>query len=265
MIAVFTDLDGTLLDARTYAWEAARPAIDRLRELNIPWVFVTSKTRAEVEHWRAITGNEHPFIVENGGAAFVPCGYFPFSVPDSSTRGGYEVIDWGRSYVEVTAGLRAAARISSCPVRGFHDMTVDEIAVLSDLPPDQAALAKQREYDEPFQVLNEEKLTDLMRAIGHLGFEWTRGGRFFHISGHHDKALAVNTLVRLYSQWHGPLMTVGLGDSLNDVPLLHSVEVPVLVQSHHSREVQAAAPVSIVTDQPGPEGWNQAILDLLRN
>ena len=44
----FTDLDGTLLDPRTYAWTAARPALRALARRQQPLVIVTSKTRAEV-------------------------------------------------------------------------------------------------------------------------------------------------------------------------------------------------------------------------
>ena len=80
MDVIFTDLDGTLLDRETYTWEAARPALDRVKRQGIPWVLVTSKTRGEVEFWRRCLGNEHPFIVENGGAVFVPAGYFPFAI-----------------------------------------------------------------------------------------------------------------------------------------------------------------------------------------
>lgn len=37
MYLVFTDLDGTLLDHDTYSWEAARPALDRLKRQQVPW------------------------------------------------------------------------------------------------------------------------------------------------------------------------------------------------------------------------------------
>ena len=68
MDVVFTDLDGTLLEHSTYSFAEAEEALDLLRSQDIPLVICTSKTRSEVEFWRRLLGNEHPFIVENGGA-----------------------------------------------------------------------------------------------------------------------------------------------------------------------------------------------------
>ena len=55
-LAVFTDLDGSLLDHHAYSFENARPALERLREQRIPLVFITSKTRPEVEMLQAAMG-----------------------------------------------------------------------------------------------------------------------------------------------------------------------------------------------------------------
>ena len=55
-LLVFTDLDGTLLDYDTYAFDAAEPALDRLRRERIPFVLCSSKTRAEIE--AALQGKE---------------------------------------------------------------------------------------------------------------------------------------------------------------------------------------------------------------
>ena len=79
-LLVVSDLDGTLLDHTTYAFDAARAALERLRDARVPLVLCTSKTRAEVEPIRAALRNAHPFIVENGGGVFVPLGYFPFDI-----------------------------------------------------------------------------------------------------------------------------------------------------------------------------------------
>ena len=263
MDLIFTDLDGTLLDRDTYAWDAARPALDRLRQRGIPWVLVTSKTRAEVEAWRRCLENEHPFIVENGGAAFVPAGYFPYAVGAGKRRACYEVLEWGAPYAELVADLQRASQASQCRVRGFHEMTPEEVAALCDLPLSQAVLAKQREYDEPFVILDSNRAGALAAAIEKQGRHCTRGGRFWHILGANDKALAVETLTALFEQGNAPVRTIGLGDGLNDASFLNIVAAPVLIRSARAAELKARVPHGLETDRPGPAGWNEAVLALI--
>ncbi len=82
-LIIFTDLDGTLLDYSTYSFEAAIPALQLLKEKNIPLIICSSKTGKEIEHYRKKLGNTHPFISENGGGIFIPKGYFDFRVESS--------------------------------------------------------------------------------------------------------------------------------------------------------------------------------------
>ncbi|MBI4891466.1 MAG: HAD-IIB family hydrolase [Acidobacteria bacterium] len=260
MVLILTDLDGTLLDQETYEWSPARPALERLRRKGIPWIPITSKTRAEVEVWRRRLGHSHPFIVENGGAAFIPEGYFPGGVAGARQRDGYEVLEWGEPYQQLVADLEIAAEECGCRVLGFQAMTPDVVASECGMQREDALLAKQREYDEPFVVLDEGKDEVLKAAIVRRGRKWTRGGRFWHILGENDKATAALALIALYRrQWH-EVQTIGLGDGLNDVPFLLRVDHPVLIRSSRVQELQAAVPQGFVTTQPGPAGWNEAVL-----
>jgi mannosyl-3-phosphoglycerate phosphatase len=254
MQIVFTDLDGTLLDHETYAWEAARAAIDRLRERGIPWIFVTSKTRAETEHWRRLLGNEHPYVVENGAAAWWPPGYFPGEAGSA--------LVWGLPYAEVLSGLAAAARQVNCRIRGFHQMSHEEVAAACNLPLDLAVLARQREFDEPFELLDATAEAPLEAALARHGLRLSRGGRFYHASGPADKAGAVLALKQLYEKHRGPVTAIGLGDALNDLEMLRVVDRPVIVRSAQSARLARELPHALLTEQPGPAGWNHAILAL---
>jgi mannosyl-3-phosphoglycerate phosphatase len=263
MRVVFTDLDGTLLDHDTYSWDAARPALELLKKLAIPLVFVTSKTRAEVESWRRVMGNRHPFIVENGGGAFIPAGYFSHPIEQSTARDGYVVLEWGDNYADLIASLEAASRASGCAVRGFHQMTVDEVAERCGLSSDDAARAKQREYDEPFLVLDAGRADALEAAVRAQGKQLTRGGRFWHILGGSDKARAVQELTAHFEVSTGPVTSIGLGDSLNDIGFLSVVETPVLIRSPQLEAMQRGVPRGIVTHHPGPAGWNETLQRIL--
>jgi mannosyl-3-phosphoglycerate phosphatase len=263
MLAVFTDLDGTLLDHRTYSFDAARPALEQLARCNFPVILCTSKTRAEVEVLRAALDNGHPFVVENGGGVFIPLNYFPFPVERAARRGAYNVLEYGASYQDLVRALHEASRLSGCPVRGFHEMSAEEIASCCDLPLEQARLAKQREYDEPFEVLAPRALKRLLETIEQLGKRWTRGGRFHHITGNNDKAGAVTALVRLFRRRYAGLTTVGLGDAPNDAEFLRVVDVAVAVRSAHTPRLLRMVGNARPTTLPGPAGWNEALLQMV--
>ena len=255
MKVVFTDLDGTLLDHDTYSFDAARPALEALAEEGVPVVFVTSKTRAETEFWRVRTSNRHPFVVENGGAAVIPPASLPFEAPAE--------IVLGERYPVLVESLGRASRAAGVPVRGFHSLSVEEIARAASLPAGQAALAKQREFDEPFEILEESRSGDLLAAIEAEGKRWTRGGRFYHITGANDKAAAVAKLIDLYRRADPAVQTYGFGDGLNDAPFLNAVECPVLVLSRATSRLREQVPRGILTGAPGPAGWNRAVFELV--
>lgn len=260
MQVIFTDLDGTLLDPLTYSWEEARTALEELERAGVPVVVTTSKTRAEVEWWRGQIGNRHPFIVENGGAVFIPAGYFPFSASGAMTAGAYEVIELGTPYPELVAVLHAAAAESRVEVLGFHEMTAREVATACDLPLSLATLAKLRWYDEPFQVVH-GVVARLAESIEKRGLQCSRGGRFHHITGRHDKLAATQVLTALYRQAHGEIISMGFGDHWNDVTFLNAVDVPVLMDP--PAPLRAAVPRAVVAHPAGPLGWSEAVMRLL--
>jgi mannosyl-3-phosphoglycerate phosphatase len=123
-------------------------------------------------------------------------------------------------------------------------------------------LAKAREFDEPFLILNPERTTDLLAAIERRGKRWTRGGRFYHILGRNDKAAAVKILLDAYRAGRSAVRSIGIGDGVNDAPFLNVVDCPFLIRTPWLDELQAAVPRGKPTALPGPQGWNEAIVKL---
>lgn len=263
---IFTDLDGTLLDPVSYSWEAARPALDRIRRKAIPLIICSSKTRGEIEHIRNQMDNPDPFISENGGAIFIPESYFPFSLPFDQKIAGYRVIELGTPYKRLREALKIIAEKAGVVLKGYGDMPPEEIAAQTGLSIEDARLAKQREYDEPFTLTASPK--ERQRAIQwieQMGLHWTRGSRYDHLMGGNDKGKAVKRLIALFEQKCGKVTTVGLGDSPNDLPMLAAVNYPVLVQkSDGSYDEDVDLPNLEQTSGIGPVGWNAAILELLK-
>jgi len=261
MFVIITDLDGTLLD-ETYSYEAAQSALKLLSQLQIPLILCTSKTRAEVEACRYMLDNRHPFIVENGGALYIPERYFGRTISAPLRRDGYAVIEFGDPYPELVRCLVQASAESNCFVRGFHQMSIEEVSVRCNMSISAACLAKEREYDEPFEILTgeNERLTE---AIEKQKKRWTRGGNFYHILGSNDKAHCVNLLIHLYTRICKHVVTVGLGDGLNDAGFLNLVDIPILLESRAIEDLKKAVPRGRQSRGPGPEGWNTAVLEII--
>lgn len=260
---VFSDLDGTLLDARTYRFDAAIPAIELLRARRIPLVLCSSKTRREIEVYRGRFGSNDPFIYENGGGVCVPEGLFPFEVAGQLDDGS-RVIALGTPYPELRSALQELRRELGVAVTGFGDLSAAGVAELTGLPLTEADLARRREFDEPFVFddPNEPRTTDFLHAVEARGLNWTRG-RYFHILGDNDKGRAARLLTGYYRRALPALTTVGVGDALNDLPLLEAVDVPVLVQREDGSHLDGVgSPRLVLADGVGPAGWNRAILGM---
>ncbi len=260
-VIIFSDLDSTLLEHHSYSFEAARPALDLIKKAGVPLIFCTSKTRLETEYWQEKLDIHHPFVVENGGAIYLPAGYFPFPLAQAKNRGRWFVIELGSPYAKLRQFLVSCQQQLDFRLRGFGDMSVEEITVLTGLSPTKAALAREREYDEPFICDDEKTLSIMKERAKKIGFKILGGSRFYHLTGENDKGKAVRILKELYSRLYGNIMTIALGDSHNDLAMLAAVDKAYLVQRHdgsYDRRVQLKGLVYV--DGPGPEGWGQAIL-----
>jgi mannosyl-3-phosphoglycerate phosphatase len=268
---IFTDLDGSLLDAASYSFDPAKEALSAIRKRGAALILVSSKTRAEMEPLQLRLHLCHPFIVENGGALYVQKGYFPFAVDSATPEGKYEVVALGTPYSCLRAALKEISEDLGCRLRGMGDCSIKEVARLTGLSLGEARLATEREYDEPFVVDGGEVSWDrLVKAAEARKLQCTRGGRFYHLMGSNDKGIASRRLIewyrRLGQEERRNLLTIGIGDSLNDLPMLAAVDYPILVQKPDgSYDPDVQLPHLIRAVGVGPVGWNRSLMDLLPN
>jgi mannosyl-3-phosphoglycerate phosphatase len=264
---IFTDLDGTLLDRNTYSFEPAQPALRQIRQKGIPFVLSSSKTRAEMEFYRRRLDNDHPFISENGGGVFVPKNYFPFPFPYDKELDEYFVLELGTFYPRIIEALESIKRETGIEIKGFSDLAEEELTSFCGLSIKEAEFAKKREYDEPFIVEGGEREVEIIkRKIEEKGMNYVWGGRFHHILGNNDKGKAVEILKDLYEKEFFSISTVGVGDSLNDLPMLLAVDHPLFFRGgeDHSLKIPLKIQNLTMVEGTGPQVWNEAILNLLR-
>lgn len=248
---VFTDLDGSLLDHDSYDFSAALPAIDRLKTNNIPIIPVSSKTLAELEAYVVELGLNGPVVAENGTVIQLP-GEKPLVTPPGYAQIRRQLQDWQAE--------------QNYQFTGFGDMTADQVVEATGLPLNSARNAMQRLASEPLLWQDtREALLDFSSRVKSKGLHLLQGGRFLHLLGDMDKGRAVEHIVDWYrSRGRKQLLTLALGDSGNDADMLLSVDIPVIIRKKDGSHLELPQREdAIVSELPGPAGWNQAINSLL--
>lgn len=267
---IFTDLDGSLLDHFDYSFEPARETLDWLNEEGVPIICCTSKTFAELIVLRRSLDNEHPFIVENGAAVYIPRDYFP--KPVSRGEADYSRKERYHCYSFVQTRQHWQALISELKpdfpgmFTTFRELDTMGIAEQTGLSHDEAARANRREYSEPVLWSGAEPdREDFVARLNASGASVLQGGRFMHVSGNCDKGKALRWLQSRYQQQSTQQVTsIAAGDSGNDIAMLEAADKSLIIRSpvHQPPRVNKSGNLWI-TDNPGPAGWAEGINRLL--
>ena len=265
---VFSDLDGTLLDADTYEFTPAREAIKFLKEHQFPLILCSSKTKAEIEVYHKKMGLKTcPFISENGGAIFIPNKNLNLRGFNYQISSGYYVIELGMPYGYIKKCLDKIRQNLQLKLKRLSEMSLEEITAFTNLPPAEAHLAQKRDYSEPFIFEDSpQKLSLLQNALQTYHLNLTKGGRFYTVMGSNDKGRAVDILKTIYQQTYPQqkFISIGLGDSPNDLPLLERVDIPVVVRKKDGSHLSMKRENPYFAQFPGPKGWAEAIFKIIK-
>tara|TARA_R110001599_G_C12265656_1_gene660835 strand:- start:3272 stop:4150 length:879 start_codon:yes stop_codon:yes gene_type:complete len=266
---IFTDLDGSLLDHFTYDTEPASQLLNDLEEQGIPVIFTTSKTFAEVLVLRSKLNNNHPFIVENGAAIYLPIDYFPEGhlnefIPSSHPNFLKLTLCEDREY-----WLTILDKVKPDYIKQFthfNQMGSYEISRATGLSNENAILANKREYSEPILWTgDQDKKQTFINDMRDLGASIQEGGRFLHLIGRCNKGKALSVLLEQFQlQQITPILSIALGDGKNDIPMLEEAAEAILIRSpiHPFPNIPKQTHI-IKTDHYGPHGWAEGIKKVL--
>lgn len=258
---VITDLDGTLLNHHDYDIEDALPAINKLRQQDIPVIFNTSKTFSETISLQNQIKIEAPFVVENGS-----CIYFPKSLyPDLKYS---KIISSREQYWEIVLGQTHSAisdilELIDTPPSYYQLLSAcspEEASNLTGLSIKQAEQAISREFSEPL-IWNggDEKLALFKEQLKEHNLNTLQGGRFLHVLGNCDKGIATSKLKDILMTEEHKIKTIVLGDSANDAAMLEVADMSIIVNSPSNHHLQQMITPNIHTTQAAPAGWSEGI------
>lgn len=253
-LIVFSDLDGTLLDHESYDWRPAEPALAALRERAIPLILASSKTAAEIAPLRAGLGFAHcPAVVENGA------GILPAEGEDAG--------DGQARYTELRAALDRVPAGLRRHFSGFGDLGTVGIAAATGLDDRSARLAAERRFSEPgLWAGTDGDKARFVEALAEMGVKARSGGRFLTLSFGGTKAERMTEITAALFGAGLPFI-VALGDAPNDTEMLQAADRAFIVANPHGTPLPHLAGETdgtiSRTAEPGPAGWNDAVLPLV--
>jgi len=242
---IFTDLEGSLLDAVTGDFSPAASMLEKLRRERVPLIPVSTRTIDELEPLALQLGVTDAMIVESGGAIA------------RFTKKGWEL--------EACAG---SADILLDVIKEIEDQTGAELTVYSALPREEAARfsglsgetlirSANRQFEEPF-VVERGNIEEIIAAADAMGFAVRRGRRFYHLLKKCNEGAA---FARLRDELDC-VIAVGLGDVPVDAGFLSRSDVPVIIprpDGTPDAELLASVPHARLAPAPGPVGWAAAV------
>jgi predicted mannosyl-3-phosphoglycerate phosphatase (HAD superfamily) len=212
-VIAFVDIDGLPLpDPGSRGGHA--DLLAALARERIMIVFCARHTRAQVEGVRQAFGIFHPFVCENGAAAFVPERYFGSDLENARKVGGYQAVELGADHGTVNATLHRIADRLNLGVLAFSDMSVELVARECGLSLLDARLAKLREYSERFRLLCANPIAErrLFRALEAAGLNCRPGEAFHDVGSIAGPDSAIKVLATLYRVAFGRVLTIVQSD-----------------------------------------------------
>ncbi|WP_319380340.1 HAD-IIB family hydrolase [Thiomicrorhabdus sp.] len=251
---LFTDLDGTLLNHHDYEYRPVLPVLSRLKELGVTVILNSSKTSAELADWLRRLDLQTPYVAENGGVIYWP------QVLENEWVWHPELL--GCAYSEIRSVLTGLRADHGWDFAGFGDWSCEDVSHMTGLREDDARRAKERAVSEPLLWYGSEaQFTDFKAALSRFNLRVLKGGRFYHVMAHHDKADALNWIKERAKESAKQPVTVvtgALGDGENDRAMLEAADFSMVLPAANGC-LELGRQDAYYARQAAPWGWVEAV------
>ncbi len=255
----FTDIDGTLIDHNNYCHDGSIPGMELLKEKFIPLIGVSSKTFDEMSFLMTRLNLNYSFAFENGsGIAYY-----------SDETGEYKLELTGPGIETLDSFMPELERLSGKNLKTIISFSDIEIADMTGLDLHSASLARKRLTTLPFiaednNLLTDIEISELNEMLDEHNFQVTKGGRFNHlIPSGSGKGDAVKKIIEFYKdKFKDEILTAAAGDSLNDIPMLHSVDYSYVIKKPDGSSINFMS--GKIMNSSGPAGFTEAVSDFIK-
>src|SRR5215831_14409074 len=122
----------------------------QLAKAQIPCVWVTGWTRAQLDEPRRRLGQNDPYIGENGGGVYLPEDYFHLKGSNTIRLGRYTCIPVAKPQPAAAEALEELSTDLGVEVVPLGKLSARELSHNTGLPAKEAELMRLRDFDELF-------------------------------------------------------------------------------------------------------------------
>ena len=259
---IFSDLDGTFLNSETYSFGALKNYIKKF-DFQYELIFVSSKTYEEIINIQKKLNINFPFVVENGACIFFPINYFKNKKISSKLDNYKNHLELRLTEFDAVKFYKQFSFLKEKYNFSFYmDLPNRKIAELTNLKSNSAKLSKLRNFSNP--ILWEDSLKKKLTFIEEVrslndSYSILEGGRFIHISDQFDKGLAIKKFLDYKKEHDLSFITISLGDSENDLPMLKLTDFACIIKSNSKLKLDNINKHIYISSLKAPDGWKESL------
>jgi predicted mannosyl-3-phosphoglycerate phosphatase (HAD superfamily) len=205
----------------------------------IPAVWITSRTRLQMDDPRRKNGQSHPFIGEGGCAVFLPEDYFHLRPEKTLRLGRFTSIPIAQPQPAAQEALASLAEDTGVEAVPLRSLSPRELAQNSGLPARDAEMARQRDFDELFFFAGASE-DDIARFAGEAKarkLALRQHGVLWSLAVGADLRKCIRDLSKLYDRalrYHA--LTLGVAAAAEAPELFPCCERNILLEKSSARD-----------------------------
>ena len=174
----------------------------QLDHAGLPIVWVTARSRAQMDEPRRKFGHQHPFIGEDGCGVYLPEDYFHLRPAKTVRLGRFTCIPLAEVQPAASEALVLLSEETAVSTVSLRSLAPRELEQNTGLPPRDAELARQRDFDELFFFAGAAE-TDVARFVAEANnrrIALRQHGVLWSLAVGADLSLCVRELSKLYDR-----------------------------------------------------------------
>ena len=255
-ILLFTDLDGTLLNKKTFEFKAALDLIKNCKSKGINIIPNSSKTDLELNEICEDLGIPKVYISENGSCIH-GLNFLSKNLHQEICLSRNKQIIYKSFSDNVDVNLRQKCFILE------NESLKHQIEILG-LPENKIHKALNRKFSFPFIFEgNKDEEIELKKIVKKNGLKIQFGGRVLNLGDEVSKGNAMQKFVSLLSkETEKNYILICVGDNENDFDMLDKCDYPCLVKNGPLKKVSFKNQC-IYSTQEAPYGWVEVVNETL--